>query len=267
MIHQTKEGLHLYYEVHGKKDAKTTLIFLNGLTQGTIAWALTVPYLANDYRIILMDLVFQGNSDKDAEWRTFDQHAADVKSLIDELKVDNLVMIGLSYGGMVAQHFAVLYPNALKKLVLMGTLAHKTPLFNAIGSSWWRSLEAGGYSLMFDVMLPTVLSENYFRNPLIPIDAMKDARLQLGMHPEPIIKLMKATEAREDYRESLKKINVSTLIIHGEKDFLLPREFPMEMHKNISNSHMEIIPNVGHTLNLEAVPQTIALIKEFIKDM
>ena len=155
----------------------------------------------------------------------------------------------------------------MKKLILMGTLAHKTPIFNAIGNSWWRALESGGYSLMFDVMLPSVLSETYFKNPLIPIEAMKDARLQMGMHQEPIIKLMKATEAREDYRESLKKINTSTLIIHGEKDFLLPREFPMEIHKNIPNSHLEIIPNVGHTLNLEAVPQTVALIKEFIKDM
>ena len=149
----------------------------------------------------------------------------------------------------------------------MGSPAPKTAFFNAIGNSWWRALESGGYSLMFDVMLPSVLSETYFKNPLIPIEAMKDARLQMGMHQEPIIKLMKATEAREDYRESLKKINTSTLIIHGEKDFLLPREFPMEIHKNIPNSHLEIIPNVGHTLNLEAVPQTVALIKEFIKDM
>ena len=113
MIHQTKEGLHLYYEIHGKKDAKTTLIFLNGLTQGTIAWALTVPYLANDYQIVLMDLVFQGNSDKETEWRTFDQHAADVKSLVEELKPKNLVMIGLSYGGVGGPHFSVFFSNFL----------------------------------------------------------------------------------------------------------------------------------------------------------
>src|SRR5687768_17074358 len=111
MIHQTTEGLRLYYEVHGKKDAKTTLIFLNGLTQSTIAWGLTIPHLLAEYQVILVDLVFQGQSDKDAEWRTFDQHAADVKSLLDSLKPVDVVMIGLSYGGMVAQHFAVKYPE------------------------------------------------------------------------------------------------------------------------------------------------------------
>src|ERR1700740_2765064 len=109
MIHQTKEGLHLYYEVHGKKDAKNTLIFLNGLTQSTVAWGLTVPHLLAEYQVVLVDLIFQGNSDKDAEWRNFDQHASDVKSLLDELKLTEVVLIGLSYGGMVAQNFAVLY--------------------------------------------------------------------------------------------------------------------------------------------------------------
>ena len=265
MIHQTTEGLHLYYEVHGKKDAKTTLIFLNGLTQSTVAWGLTIPYLISDYQVVLLDLVLQGQSDKETEWRTFDQHAADVKGLVDSLKLNDVVLLGLSYGGMVAQHFAVKYPDSIKKLVLMATLAHKTPIFDAIGNSWWKALESGGYPLMLDVMLPAVLSEGYFKNPLIPIDAMKDARLQSGINPAAIVKLMKATDAREDFREKLKSIKIPTLIIHGEKDFLLPLEFPQEIHRNIPGSRLEIIKHAGHTLNLEAVPQIVALIKDFVK--
>jgi 3-oxoadipate enol-lactonase len=264
MIHTTDDGFQLYYEVTGKKDAKTTIIFLNGLTQSTISWGLVTPYFAGDYQIVLMDAVLQGKSDKSSDWRSFDTHARDLKGLIDELKIEKPVVIGLSYGSMIAQHYAVLYPEALQKLVLMSSLSHKTPYFDAIGHAWWRALEVGGYSLMLDVMLPTVLSEGYFRNPLIPLEIMKDARLQSGIDPTALVKLMKATETREDFRPKLSGIKVPTLIIHGEKDLLLPVSFAEEIHKNLPGSQLHIIPLAGHTLNLEGVPQAVTRIKQFI---
>lgn len=265
MNYQTKQGLQLYYELHGKKDAEKTIIFLNGLSQSTVSWLLTIPHFTKDYLVILVDQILQGQSDKNSEWKTFDEHAKDIKELLDHLKIKKPIIAGLSYGSMIAQHYAVLFPDSLEKLILMATLAHKTPYFDAIGHAWWRALETGGYPLMFDVMLPTVLSENYFKNPLIPISAMKDARLQSGLDPASLIKLMKATEAREDFRPQLKHIKVPTLIIQGEKDLLLPPHFAEEIHKNIPQSQLEIIPFVGHTLNLEAVPQISKLILNFIK--
>jgi len=265
MKHLTKQGLYLYYELHGKKDAEKTIIFLNGLSQSTLSWGLTIPFFIQTHQILLVDQLLQGQSDKNTEWRSFDQHATDVKELVDALNIKKPIIAGLSYGSMIAQHYAVLFPNALEKLILMATLAHKTPYFDAIGHSWWRALETGGYPLMFDVMLPTILSENYFKNPLIPIEAMKDARLQSGLDPNALIKLMKATESREDFRPKLKNIKVPTLIIQGEKDLLLPPHFAEEIHNNLPNSTLAIIPHVGHTLNLEAVPQISKLMLDFIK--
>lgn len=265
MIHKTQDGYNLFYEETGKKDAAETIIFLNGLTQTTLSWGLFTPYFTQEYRIILLDNVLQGRSDKHSEWRTFDQHAADLKGLLIELNIDKPMIVGISYGSMIAQHFAVNYPDSLKKLVLISSLSHKTPYFDAIGNAWWKALEAGGYPLMLDVMLPTVLSEGYFRNPLIPLEAMKDARLQAGVDPMAIIKLMKATEAREDFRPKLKGIKVPTLIIHGEKDLLLPVSFAEEIHKNLPGSKLDIIPDAGHTLNLEAVPRVAGLVKTFIE--
>jgi len=184
--------------------------------------------------------------------------------MISALNINKPIIAGLSYGSMVAQHYAVLFPNALDKLILMATLAHKTPYFDAIGYSWFRALEAGGYPLMFDIMLPVILSDNYFMKPLIPIDIMKDARLQSGLDTNALIKLMKATEAREDYRTKLRSIHVPTLVLQGEKDLLLPPLFAEEVHKNIRNSELNIIQGVGHTLNLEAVPQISKLMLDFL---
>ncbi len=261
---KTKDGLTMYYEVQGNVNASETLIFLNGLTQSTLAWFFCLPFFKDNYKIILLDFIFQGQSDKTGEPRDFDQHALDVISVLDHEKIQKATFIGLSYGSLVAQHLAVEHPQKINKLILISTFAHKTPMFNAIELSWWRSLETGGYSLMFDNMMPYVLSEDYFSKPIIPIEMLKKSREDLNQNAQAIFNLMRATKDRDDYRPELKKIKAPTLIIQGEKDTLLPIYLATEVQKNISGSKLEIIKGAGHTLNLERVPEVCAHILVFL---
>jgi 3-oxoadipate enol-lactonase len=263
MLFKTTDNLSLYYEVTGNTQSLKTIVFLNGLSQSTLAWFFMLPHFKETHKIILVDFVFQGQSSKEAEWRTFDQHAQDIKELLDSLKIEKPIIAGLSYGSLVAQHFALLYPQKLSKLILMSTFAHKTPYYNAIETAWWNALQIGGYPLMLDVMLPSVLGENYFKNPLIPIDLLKQTRADSNIDSTSLFKLMRATKERPDYRPMLKNITTPTLIIHGEKDLLLSVHLAEEVHKAIPNSVLQIIPGVGHTLNLEAVAQTAQLILNF----
>lgn len=265
MFCKTTDHLNLYYEVQGNEQAAETIIFLNGLSQSTLAWMLTTPYFKNDYRIVLMDFIFQGQSDKTGEWRSFDTHAQDVLSLMDHLGIQKANIAGLSYGSLVAQHMAVLFPNRISKLILLSTFAHKTPYYEAIELSWWRGLETGGYNLMLDIMLPSVLSENYFLNPLIPIDMMKQSRQAGNEDSKALFKLMKATKERPDYRPFLQRITSESIVIQGEKDLLLPVHLAAEVAKAIPGCRLEVIPNAGHTLNLEAIPRMSAIIRAFIE--
>ena len=265
MFCKTTDNLNIYFEVQGNENAKETIVFLNGLSQSTISWILTTPYFKNDYRIVMMDFIFQGQSDKTGEWRSFDTHARDVVSVLDYLKIDKAIIAGLSYGSLVAQHLAINHGNRISKLLLISTFAHKTPYYDAIELSWWRALEFGGYNLMLDIMLPSVLSENYFLNPLIPIDLMKQTRQEANEDKQALFKLMRATKERVDYRPELKKISVPTIVIQGEKDLLLPVHMANEVAKAIPNSQFKVIPHVGHTLNLEAVPLMVTIIKDFLK--
>lgn len=265
MFCKTTDNLNIYFEVQGNENAKETLVFLNGLSQSTVSWILTTPYFKNEYRVVLIDFIFQGQSDKIGEWRSFDTHARDVVSVFDYLKIDKAIVAGLSYGSLVAQHLAINHGNRISKLLLISTFAHKTPYYDAIELSWWRALEFGGYNLMLDIMLPSVLSENYFLNPLIPIDLMKQTRQEANEDKQALFKLMRATKERVDYRPELIKISVPTIVIQGEKDLLLPVHMAGEVAKAIPNSQFKVIPHVGHTLNLEAVPQMVAIIKDFLK--
>jgi pimeloyl-ACP methyl ester carboxylesterase len=165
---------------------------------------------------------------------------------------------------MVAQNFAVNHPNFVNKLILISTFAHKTPYYEAIELSWWRALELGGYNLMLDIMLPSVLSEEYFSHPIIPIQLMKEARLDAQQNKQAIFNLMQATKERKDYRPNLEKITAPTLIIQGEKDLLLPVHLAQEVHKHIKDSKLNVISNAGHTLNLEHVTDVCGYIKEFL---
>ena len=264
MFCNTSDDRQIYYEEFGNREGDT-VIFLNGLTQSTVAWTFMTGYFKDKCRVVLLDFIFQGRSDKTGEWRNFDRHAADLKNLMDHLEIKKANIIGISYGSLVAQHMAVLFPAYIQKLVLISTFAHKTAYYQAIESSWWKSLEKGGYSLMLEIMLPTVLSEEYFAKPLIPIEAMKEMRKGVNENSEAIFKLMRATKEREDYRPLLKRIKAPTLIIQGERDALLPVHMAEEVQKAIPGSKIAVIRNAGHTLNLEHVPDVANLILDHIK--
>ena len=264
MICKTYDNLNLYYKLQGNMNSAETVVFLNGLTQSTDSWILMLPYFNKKYKILLLDFIFQGQSDKTGEWRDFNNHAKDLKAVLDHENIQQAHIVGISYGSMVAQHFAVNYPGYIKKLVLVSTFAHKTPYYEAIELSWWRALEMGGYNLMLDIMLPSVLSESYFSNPLVSISKLKNGRKDLNLSTEAIFNLMRATRERKDFRKELRKITAPTLVIQGEKDMLLPVHLANEVHLNISNSKFIVVKNAGHTLNLEHVEEVSGYINDFL---
>jgi 3-oxoadipate enol-lactonase len=264
MIHTLPDGITLYYEIQGNSDADKTILFLNGLSQSTLAWSGIAPSFYKEYQVVLVDCVFQGQSGKAKEFRSYDAHAADIADLIRATKLRNVYVCGISYGSAITQHLLVNHSDLIKGGILVSTFAHNTALFNAMGESWKQALKAGGYPLMLEIMLPTVLGKSYFEKPLIPIETLKESRVARNLETDDLLKLMLATETRGDYREELKKIIAPVLIIQGEEDLLIPPSVAKEVADQISGSKLEIIENAGHTLNLEAIPQLTNLIREFI---
>lgn len=264
MIFRTQNGLDLYYEVHNTDSKLEPIVLLNGLSQSTVAWILCLPHFKNR-PVILLDFIFQGQSDKSHEKvRNFDEHAKDVYDLINHLNYNKVNIAGLSYGSLVAQNFAVNHPDKLVKLILISSFAYKTPFYEAIELSWHRALDFGGYPLMLDVMLPYVLSENYFNNPLIPIDLMKQNRADLNNNPEALKKLMIATKERPDFRAKLKEVKAPALVIHGEYDLLFPIKMGKDVAESIQGSLFKIIKDAGHTLNLESAGELCREINLFL---
>jgi 3-oxoadipate enol-lactonase len=264
MIHVLPDKTKLYYEIQGKIDAEKTVVFLNGLSQSTLSWAGIAPAFYENYRVVLLDLVFQGQSGTAEKFRTYDEHAADVYDLLHSTVKGKIFLCGISYGSAVAQHLIVNYPDFFSGAVLLSTFAYNTPLFTAVGESWISVLHAGGYPLMLDVMLPTVLGKSYFEKPLIPIQTLKESRIGRDLLNDSLLKLMEGTNARGDYRAKLKAVKVPVLVVQGEEDVLIPPAIAKEVADHIPGAEFIVIEKAGHTLNLEAIPQTISLLKKFV---
>jgi 3-oxoadipate enol-lactonase len=264
-LFELKDGNSLFYQYHFVTAELPTVIFLNGLSQSTMSWAAVAPKFIGKYNVLLLDLIFQGKSTAQGEFRSYDQHAADVTALVDALGIHKPVLCGLSYGSAVTQHALVLYPEKYVGAVLMSTFAHNAEIFTAMGESWKSALRTGGYPLLLDVMLPVVLGATYFEKPLIPIQTLKEMRISNNLSPENLFKLMMATETRGDYRSQLRNVKVPVMIIHGEEDLLIPVPIAQQVNENIPESEFIVLNGVGHTLNLEAIPQISGLISEYLE--
>lgn len=260
------DGSFLYYEIQGNVQAETTLVFLNGLSQSTLSWAGIAPSFYKEHRVILLDLVFQGQSGMAEKFRSYDEHAADVHALLKAEGKGRIILCGISYGSAVAQHALVNYPDFFAGGILLSTFGHNASLFNAIGESWISALHAGGYPLMLDVMLPVVLGKSYFEKPLIPIQTLKEARIGRDLSNESLLKLMEATIMRGDFRHQLGKIKAPVIVVQGEEDILIPPDIAKEVADKIPGAELIVIEKAGHTLNLEAIPQIISITKTFLRE-
>lgn len=267
MYFQLNDGLNLYYEVLPCTDNPDAewLIWLNGLTQSTLSWKLATPYFEKTHNQVLVDFIFQGQSDAAPQFRTFEQHAQDISDLITHLNLSQVHIAGISYGGAVTLRFMHLFPEKTRTAVLISAFAYKTKYFEAIGELWKKALLLGGYEHLIDAILPFGLGASYFENPIIPIEVLKNNRLNQMLKTENILALMKATEVSENYLPVIAGNKTKTLIIHGEEDFLCPPKFGKDIQKVLPQSILEVIPKAGHTLNLEVVPQLVNLIQNFIK--
>lgn len=266
MFFTTHDQQKIYYESKGNEQSPHKILFLNGLTQTTIAWNMTIQPLLKDYHIYLLDLVFQGQSSAPKEYLSFNNHALNVFGFINTVVRQKIILVGISYGSLVSQHLAVNYPHVLDKLILISTFGHKTPLYKSIELSWKNALKTGGYELLLDVMLPFVLGNSYFDNPFIPIETLKGMRKELQPHPDSILKLMQATEERDNYLKEMASITCPTLIIQGRNDLLFPVFFAQAVQQAISGSKLEIVEHCGHTINLEAPEKLSNLIRNFINN-
>src|SRR3990172_2875043 len=122
----------------------TPLVCIHGFSLSGLIYERLLAALPDGYRAIAVDQRGFGDSAKPPSGYTIPEFAADDAALLDALEIERAVVMGHSYGGMVAQQFAAAYPQRVLALVPVGTWAHVPPAFGLgddVGTriEFWRA--------------------------------------------------------------------------------------------------------------------------------
>jgi pimeloyl-ACP methyl ester carboxylesterase len=115
------DGTEIYYEVMGEGDIALVLIGGLGATIGRITWRYQLE-LSEEYKLILIDIAGHGNSGKDREKYTMELYGQDVKAVIEELDLKEVILVGWSLGGAVILEAATLISERILGLIPVDSL-------------------------------------------------------------------------------------------------------------------------------------------------
>jgi len=258
-----KNGVKLAYYVYG--EGEPTLVFVIAWIGTAEFWVYQVNYFSQNFKMVAVDMRGSGESDKPADNYTLDLYVDDLNSIIEELQEKNIVLVGESMGASIAIKYVTKYPGKVSKLVLMSG----TP--KALSSDDFPH----GLSLEVLDRLLTSAQESYSRFvryfmelafPEPGTEYLKELGFRLYQKtPEEIAINVANNFSKEDLRPLLGKINIPTLILHGENDRADPLEGAKYMHEKIPGSKMYIFKGKGHCPSITAADKFNKILEEFIR--
>lgn len=232
---------------HGAK----TLIMIPGLGDGlkTVkGTALFFAHLYREYAKYYTVYVFSRKNHLKEGYCTKDM-ARDLKAAMDILGIREADIIGVSQGGMIAQHLALDYPAAVNKLVLVVSLARQTKVIQNLIGSWMKMAEEKDYKSLFIDMMEHMYSEHYLHNKrgLYPI-------LSKVGKPDSFDRFLIMADAclTHDAWQELPKITAPTFVIGGDNDRVVGQEAFGELAGRIPGCRSHLYKDFGHGLYDEA---------------
>ncbi len=112
-------GIHIHYQQTGEG---ADIVMIHGVASNLALWHRDfVPSLAKRFRVTTYDLRGHGYSDTPPDRYSSADMAIDLKALLEHLKISQACLVGHSFGGLIALHYAVLNPTAVTKLILIDT--------------------------------------------------------------------------------------------------------------------------------------------------
>ena len=184
--------------------------------------------------------------------------AADGVALLDHLGIARAHIVGVSMGGMIAQHIAARYPDRVLSLTsVMSTTGNpRLPRAQKEAMQVLTSRPMSGDPE--DLIAYSVRAAKVIGSPGYPPDEERLQRrvrsdFERGWYPQGVARQMAAIVADGDRRPMLKSIDAPTLVIHGEGDPLVPLAGGRDTADNIPGARLLTIPGMGHDLPLGLV--------------
>jgi len=266
-------GMNVHYRDEGNASDTSPLILIHGTSSSLHTWekvvaVLNTPNYGNK-RVITLDMPAFGLTGPNPENKyDYENYNAVIDSLLLKLKVNHCMIGGNSLGGGIAWHFAVAHPNKVDKLILIDASGY--PKKNEKGSLGFKIAQIPVINNLLLYITPKSLIQKsiegvYFNKSLIEESTItryhelllcagnRRAALSLFKHP-----FVQNTDL-------IKTIKTPTLILWGSADGLISVDNASLFNRDIKNSKVVILYNVGHVPNEEAPEKVANAINEFIK--
>jgi len=264
---QRKVGdIKIYYETQGSGEP---IVMISGCGADSSAWLNQVPDLSLKYHVITFDNRGTGRSDKPDIPYTMQMMAADV-GLLDSIGIGAAHILGYSMGGVIAQEFALTYPERTLTLILSCASPAGAPdvilpepqilalMFDPETITRMTPLEWSGK------LLGCMCSQEFLdRHP----HSVNEVVARQSEHPTPLHCIMRQVEAMMTAHtyDRLPRIKAPTLIIGGTADRVNPCQNLRLLASKIPNAELMILENLGHGMFIEGAEQTNRVILTFLK--
>ena len=256
--------MNLNYQTHG---AGEPLILIPGFASGAWSWFRQIDELSEDFQFITFDPRGIGKSkaaDSDLLNLSMQTFVEDVLQILDDLKIEKANVLGASFGGFVAQEFAINFPERVNKLILACTTAG--------GANHVRPSDEILRSFAPDPTLPIGEKIRRFIRPAFTDEYNQE-------HADEVEKVCRLREQNTvadavylaqlqtaftlDTEAKLGAIESATLVITGDKDSVVPSENSVNLANKIRGAKLEIIENGSHLFFIENADEFNSAVREF----
>ena len=288
-----------------QKGKKIPIICLHGLSGNLYSWDVIAPFLnSKGYSMYAYDLRGRGSSSKPKSTYGFSNHLEDLSQILEFYKLKKVILLGHSFGAMLAARFTILFPELVGGLILMDgggllSITRKLKILKVLQPSYERlgkvfpNKETYLEQIKNSPLIPnwSKTIENYFSKELqeveggftchMPAFVMEDEIKQMGgaIYPNQILTQFLSnpfetiTRIKQGKNLDFEKIKCPTLILRATKmnllpnDDLLPKKSFDEMLKRIPKSKGEELETNHYGMIFDDLPKRDLLIEKFLEEI
>ncbi|MFD2923678.1 alpha/beta fold hydrolase [Halobacillus naozhouensis] len=261
-----KDGAELYYEVAG--EGKPVLL-LHGVWMSSRFFQKQVPYFREGYQTITLDFRGHGQSSPIDSGHTVANYARDLKQFIEHLELKDLTLLGWSMGAFVIwEYISQFGEDNIKATVIVDELASDFK---------WEDFEIGAFDLptLTSMMRDLQTDQKGLLTGFIPLmfkeevssENMKWMLAETTKLPATTASAILFDQSLIDCRPYLSSITVPTLLCFGKEEKLIPVAAGQHLHRELSNSRLEVFEDSCHCPFLEETEKFNHKVHSFLKSL
>lgn len=248
-MNKTINNLKISYNDEGPVGTPV-IIFIHGFPLNKSMFNKQMEALKVNYRVIAYDIRGHGDSDISDEDFTIDLFVSDLLNLMNALKIEKIILCGLSMGGYIALNAIENFPERFDALILSDTHCRAdSRVAKEKRSKVIESIKKNGIEKYADEIIKNLFAPESFKSKNQEIDVAWE--MTVKTYRQSLYNTLRALYKRNDTCIRLPEIKVPVSIMVGREDGITPPASRSWMHEKIKGSIIHIKSNAGHKSKVE----------------